>query len=144
LPRSRQVGGITLDVHTLLFASLAVVIGFQSMMFWAFATIYGMREGIVPPDPWFRSLAAHFTLEAGLIASAALLLAGLGLAAYALGYWGAQRFGPLPVTETMRFVIPSTTAFLLGFQILHGAFFFSVLEIRASQSSQATKPGPRA
>ena len=71
-------------------------------------------------------------------------MAGLGLAAYALGYWGAQRFGPLPVTETMRFVIPSTTAFLLGFQLLHGAFFFSVLEIRASQSNQATKPGPRA
>jgi hypothetical protein len=50
LAAAAPAGIIGFDVHTLLYASLAVVVGFQSMMFWVFAKVYGMRERIVPPD----------------------------------------------------------------------------------------------
>src|SRR6516162_9935602 len=140
LPQPRLVGGIGFDVHSLLYASLAVVVGFQSMMFWVFAKVYGMRERIVPPDLWFQSLISVVTLEAGLIVGAVLLLGGLGLAAYALGTWGAEGFGALSYMETMRLVIPSSTAILLGFQIIYSAFFVSILEIRASRPSERTVP----
>ena len=103
-----------------------------------FAKVYGMRERIVPPDPWFRSLMSVVTLEAGLIVGAALLLGGLGLAAYAFGTWDAERFGALSYPETMRLVIPSSTAILLGFQIIYSAFFVSILEIRASRLTEGT------
>lgn len=132
LPAPRQLGDVVFDVHTLLYASLAVVIGFQSMMFWIFAKVYGMREGIVPPDPWFRSLISLVTFETGLISGGVLLVIGVGLAIYAFGHWGAQEFGSLPPPETMRLVIPSTTAILLAFQVIYGAVFLSLLEIRAS------------
>jgi len=138
LPQPRQLGSVGFDVHTLLYASLAVVVGFQSMMFWVFAKVYGMRERIVPPDPWFRSLMSVATLEAGLIVGAALLLGGLGLAVYALGSWGAEGFGALAYAKTMRLVIPSSTAILLGFQIIYSAFFVSILEIRASRPAEGT------
>ena len=62
-----------------------------------------------------------------------LVLGGLGLAVYAFGSWGAEGFGPLAYADTMRFVIPSSTAILLGFQIIYSAFFVSILEIRASR-----------
>jgi hypothetical protein len=84
------------------------------MIFWIFAKVYGMRERIVPPDPWFRSLMSVVTLEAGLIVGAALLLGGL--------------------------VIPSSAALLLGFQIIYSAFFVSIPEIRASRPAEATVP----
>jgi len=138
LPQPRLLGGVGFDVHSLLYASLAIVVGFQSMMFWIFAKVYGMRERIVPPDPWFRSLMSLVTLEAGLIVGALLLLGGLGLAVYALGTWGAERFGTLSYPETMRFVIPSSTAILLGFQIIYSAFFVSILDIRASRPTEGT------
>jgi hypothetical protein len=38
------------------------------MVFWVFAKVHVMRERIVPPDPWFRSLMSVVALEAGLIA----------------------------------------------------------------------------
>jgi hypothetical protein len=136
LPQPRLVGGIGFDVHSLLYASLAVVIGFQSMTFWIFAKVYGMDRA--PPDPWFHSLMSVVTLEAGLIVGAVLLLSGLGLAVYALGTWGAERFGALAYPETMRLVIPSSTAILLGFQIIYSAFFVSILEIRASRPTERT------
>lgn len=85
LPQPRVLGGITFDIHTLLYASVAVVVGFQSMLFWIFAKIYGMSEGIVPPDPWFRSAVRVITLERGLIGGGLLLLIGLALGFYALG-----------------------------------------------------------
>ena len=138
LPQPRLLGGVGFDVHSLLYASLAVVVGFQSMMFWVFAKVYGMRERIVPPDPWFRSLMSVVTLEAGLIVGAALLLVGLALALFALGIWGAEGFGALAYAETMRLVIPSSTAILLGFHIIYSAFFVSILKIRASRLTECT------
>lgn len=140
LPGPRAIAGITLDVHTLLYASLAVTIGFQSMLFWTFAKVYGMREGIVPWDPRFRSFIAVATLEAGLIVGLALLLLGLFLGVFALASWDVAGFGALRPTDTMRLVIPSATAILLAFQLAYGAFFLSVLEIRATRSSNSQDP----
>jgi glycosyltransferase involved in cell wall biosynthesis len=135
LPRARQVGHVTLDVHTLLYAATFIVVGFQSMYFWAFAKIYGAREGIVPADPWFGSLRKLMTLEVGLLAAATLLVAGIGIAIYALGHWELSNFGNLSPEAEMRLVIPSSTAIILGFQIAYGAFFMSLLEIRAHSST---------
>ena len=134
LPHSRHVGSIRLDIHTLFYASLAVVVGFHSMLFWVFAHLYGMREGLVPPDdPWFRGLIRWVTLEYGLIAGGVLLLIGLALGVLALSAWGNAAFGNLSPEAVMRLVIPSGTAILLAFQTAYGAFFLSVLEIRASR-----------
>jgi hypothetical protein len=139
LPGGRSVAGVVFDIHSLLYASIAIVIGFQSMQFWTFAKIYGMREGIVPPDPSFQSLIGIATFETGLIAGAILLLIGLLLGAVAVGAWSEAGLGVLRPSETMRLVIPSATAILLAFQIFYGACFVSLLEIRATR-----KPSERA
>jgi glycosyltransferase involved in cell wall biosynthesis len=135
LPGPGRIGSIALDIHTLFYASLAVVVGYQTMLYWMFVRIYGAREGIVPSDPWFRSIAGVYTLEAGLICGSALLLAGIALGAYAIGLWGAEDFGALAATQAMRLVIPSGTLILLGFQTASSGFFISVLDIRATRST---------
>ena len=134
LPAPRRIGAVTFDIHTLFYASLAVVVGFQSMQFWVYVRIYGAHEGIVPSDPWFRSIVSVFTLEVGLMCGAAMLLIGIALGFYALGSWNEENFGVLSASQAMRFVIPSGTLILLGFQTASGAFFVSVLEIRATRA----------
>jgi glycosyltransferase involved in cell wall biosynthesis len=133
LPAPRRVGAVTFDIDTLFYASLALVVGFQSMLFWVFVRIYGAREGIVPSDPWFRSIVGVYTLEAGLICGGAMLLGGIALGCYALGSWNAENFGALSATQAMRLVIPSGTLILIGFQTASSGFFISVLEIRATR-----------
>jgi glycosyltransferase involved in cell wall biosynthesis len=133
LPGPRAIGRVSLDVHTLLYASLAVIIGAQSVQFWAFAKVYRVREGLVPRDSKFDSLTALATLRAGLLTALVLLLLGVGLGIYALASWEIVGLGALRPTETMRLVIPSATAILLAFQIGYGAFFLSVLEIRTTR-----------
>jgi hypothetical protein len=95
LPAPRTIGAVTLDIHTLFYASLAVVVGFHSMLFWMFANVYGTREGFVPPDPGFATVMRLVTLAGGLIIGAILLLFGLALGVYALGSWGNVNYGPL-------------------------------------------------
>ena len=135
LPGPRKISSITFDVHTLYYCALAIVVGVQSIFFWCFAKIYGMREGIVPPDPLFTSIRQSATLELGLLFGALLFVAGIAIGVYALGAWRATEFGELLPTRTMRYVIVSGTAVLVGLQAIYSAFFMSVLEIRATRGS---------
>ena len=130
-PSPRTIGGVTLDVHSLLYASTALLVGAQSVLFWLFAKIFGMREGFLTEDAGFRRIAERISLERGLILGLLLLIAGIALGAAALGSWGSTGFGTLRPTETMRLIIPSATMILLAFQLAYGCFFISVLEIRA-------------
>ncbi|MSO99528.1 MAG: glycosyltransferase family 2 protein [Acetobacteraceae bacterium] len=131
LPGPRIVGGVTLDIHTLFYASLAVVVGFHSALFYVFARLYGMREGLAPRDEQFLRMTKALTLEAGLLAGLTLLLFGLALALLAVSAWTRTAFGVLSPEHAMRLVIPSGTCILLAFQTAYGAFFLSVLEIRS-------------
>jgi glycosyltransferase involved in cell wall biosynthesis len=137
LPAARIVGGITFDVHTLFYASLAVDVGSQLVLLWTFIQLYVAREALMDPPAWFRSLVNLATFEIGLITGAVLVLFGVGLGIFALQFWEAQQFGPLSTSQAMRIVIPSGTAVLLGLQVMYGAFFISVLEIRRPQSVAA-------
>jgi glycosyltransferase involved in cell wall biosynthesis len=127
LPGPRSVGGVTLDVHTLLYCAAAVVIGFQAVVFAVFTKSFGMNEGFLPEDPRALRLFAAISLETGLLVGAGLVVLGLGLTLAALSDWGAVAFGPLDPRATLRLVIPGVTALLLGFQTVLSSFFLSVL-----------------
>ncbi|HVF50336.1 MAG TPA: glycosyltransferase family 2 protein [Pyrinomonadaceae bacterium] len=130
VPAPRRVGNVTLDIHTMLYAALAMVIGFQAVTFAVFTKVFAISEGLLPEDARLQKLFRVVTLETGLIVGALLLLAGLAGSIYAYLYWDARSFGPLNPTLTLRFVIPSVTALTLGCQIVLSSFFLSVLGLR--------------
>jgi hypothetical protein len=141
LPGPRVVRHVTFDVHTLFYAALAVVVGFQSMTFWIAATLCGMREHIVPHDARFAAMMRPVTLEAGLIAGGLLLIVGVGLGVFAINAWGGAQFGDLSPERTMRLVIPSGMAITLAFQVAYGAFIISILEVRGVRRTDSPSPG---
>jgi len=143
LPGPRQIGHTVFDIHTLFYASLAVAIGSQSVMFGVFAKIYAAREGFMPQNRRLGAWLSAFSLEAGLICGALLVLAGFGLAVYALSFWDAADFGPLSATAAMRLVIPSGTMVLLGSQLICGSFVIGVLDIRATRREEHASPPAR-
>ena len=127
LPGPLRLGGVTFDVHTLLYASGAMVMGFQAVQFWVFARIYGGQEGVVPEARRLTALLSRFGLEPALVTAGLLVVLGLGLGVAAVAIWGAGRFGPLPGMGAMRVAIASVTAMLLGLQLAFGAFFVALL-----------------
>ena len=125
-----KIGGITFDAHTLLFASLAVICGSQSMFFAAIAKTFAMTEGILPHDPRVQRFSRLVTLERGLfLGIAAGLVGGLMLLA-AVNVWRIHGFGRLDYAETMRVVVPGVTLVVLGYQVILGCFFMSLLTMR--------------
>lgn len=127
LPGPVSLGGVTLDVHTLLYASGAMVMGFQAVQFWVFARIYGAQQGVVPEARRLTSALSRFGLEPALILAGVLVLGGLGLGVGAVAMWGAEHFGPLTGMAAMRVAIASVTAMVLGLQLAFGAFFVALL-----------------
>jgi hypothetical protein len=132
LPGARTITGVAFDIHTLLYAAVLLVVGVQSMLFWVFAKIYGVREGIVPPDPGFESFVARMHPELSLIIGVLLLGIGAAVGVLAVGSWQSDAFGGLDPRRMMRLVIPSATLILLGFQVAFAGLFASVLDIRGT------------
>ncbi len=130
LPEPRTVAGVNLDVHTLIYSSAAIIIGFQSVIFAVFTKIFAITEGLLPQDPRLERLFKVITLEKGLIVGAVLVVMGMALSVYAVIYWGLRSFGPLDYTKTMRMVIPAATMLALGFQIVLSSFFLSILGLK--------------
>jgi len=130
LPGPQLFEGVSLDVHTLLYASLAIVVGFQSVIFAVFTKVFAISEGLLPQDPRVLKTLNVTTLEKGLIAGGVLVLAGIMGSVFTLSTWGLHSFGPLQPSETMRTIIPSITAITLGVQTVFSSFFLSVLRLK--------------
>jgi glycosyltransferase involved in cell wall biosynthesis len=128
LPGERAIGSLRLDVHTLVYAAAAVVLGFQAVIFALFTKTFAISEGLLPEDPRLTRLYRYVTLETGLVAAIVLIAAGLVLAATAVGIWQTQGFGPIvDVPRSLRVVIVSSLLVTLGVQTFFASFFLSVL-----------------
>ncbi|HUK23227.1 MAG TPA: glycosyltransferase family 2 protein [Terriglobales bacterium] len=127
LPGPRIVGHATLDVHTMVYAAVFVLLGFQSIAFAVFTKIFAISAGLLPPDPTLDRLFPYITLEGGLAAGGTLIAAGLAASLYAVFTWGARHFGPLDYSATMRIILPAALLLTLGVQTVFASFFLSVL-----------------
>jgi hypothetical protein len=121
------IGSVGFDVGALVFAMVAVLVGFQAITFAVFARAFAMNEGLLPPSPGITRAFHLVTLERGLLAGALLLVVGLGVAVAAIVYWGSNEFGALDTSTAMRIVVPAATAIVLGFETVMASFFLSVL-----------------
>ena len=126
------IGGVTFDVHTLLVASLALLLGFQAVVFAVFTKAFAVGERLLPADPRLERFFKVVTLEKGLIAGGAGLCMGIGLLLAAVNQWRLSGFGPLDYAYTMRWVIPGVTLTALALQTVLSSFFVSILSLRGS------------
>ena len=121
------IRGATLDAHTLLFSSLALICGYQSILFAVFAKIFAIRERLLPEDSRMTRLFTIVTLERGALAGIAGMVVGVILLVVAILEWMRADFGPLDYASTMRLVVPGVTLTALGFQSVLSSFFMSIL-----------------
>ncbi len=122
-----SIFGAVLDAHTLLFASLSVIIGFQGIVFSALAKIFSIREHFIPEDERLNTFFKVITLEKGIAVGALISFLGLAALGVAVMNWWQSGFAELDYARTMRIVIPGFTLTVLGYQSIMGSFFASIL-----------------
>jgi glycosyltransferase involved in cell wall biosynthesis len=125
-----KIDGVTFDAHTLLFSSLAILMGYQSILFAICAKTFAINEGLLPKDPRVDRFSQVIYLERGLAIGALALLAGVILLGAAVLQWKSAHFGRLDYAVTMRWVIPGATLTALGFQTILSSFFVSILGMK--------------
>lgn len=130
LPAARAVGAVTLDIHTLFFCAIGVLVGFQATLFAAFGQSFAVSEGLLPRGQGSDILGKVFKMEVWLLLGFLLAFAGFagGIAGTAL--WERHGFGALVPSQVMRIAIPSGLSMALGCQIMLAAFFLGLLRLR--------------
>jgi glycosyltransferase involved in cell wall biosynthesis len=121
------LGRVVLDIHTMLFAGGAMVIGLQMIIFAVFVKTAAATHGVLPSGSNFRRFASRFSLERGIVLGAVVALCGFTLAAYSLWIWVSTGFSALEPRDVMRIAIPALTLSVIGIELILSAFVLSFL-----------------
>jgi glycosyltransferase involved in cell wall biosynthesis len=141
LPGPVSVRSIAFDYHTLLYSASAIVLGYQSLLLFAFAKLMAVEAGLHPLRSPFSILADRATLERFVVIGAGLSLVGVVLGIIATGKWSLSGFGNLHPTATIRLVICSVVFMLVGAQTALAGFFFGLMSLLAERRTQRGSGG---
>jgi glycosyltransferase involved in cell wall biosynthesis len=125
------VSGIGFDIHTMLYAGGAVILGVQLVLFSVLARAIGVLKNVLPMRPTFSRFLRVFTLERGILLGLLLVAGGLGLAVYSVSTWAQAHLAALEPTVVMRVAIPSVTLMLTGAEIIFSSFLLKFIDIHA-------------
>jgi hypothetical protein len=125
-----RIGGAVLDIHSMLYACAAALLGLQLCLFALFARVSAQSAGLLPRQPTLQRLLGVLTLERGLVAGAAAALAGFAWSTAAFLAWRETGFAALDPRVVMRDSIPAASLMVGGMEIMLAAFLLSVLRMR--------------
>lgn len=121
-----ELFGRTWQLHSMVAASLAMIVGTQVVALGLAAHAYGAYF-LGEKDPWFDRMRARYRLEHGLLLGAAVGFVGLVLAAIIVGTWIDRGFGAL---SEERLAVVAATLLIVGTQIFFSSFLLSILGLR--------------
>ena len=127
-----HIGGLGLDVHSMLYASAGALLGIQLCLFGLFARLSAQLAGLLPPQPELQRLLRWVTLERGLLAGLGIALLGLIWSVAAFWRWRETGFGALDPRVVMRDTIPAAALMVAGMELFLASFLLSVLRLRES------------
>lgn len=125
-----SIGSVNFGVHTLLFTSGFILIGFQFILFYGLTKVFTVENELLPKSNKYDKLFKLINLEKGLIVGAILVIIGIILSFSAYFDWQAINYGDIENTSTLRSVIPAITLMLLGVQVILFSLFFSILGLK--------------
>ncbi len=137
--RVEIANGVVIDIHTFLVASIAILVGLQSISFGVIARRFATAYGFLPQSERPGALFAGFSLERGLLLALLIGLAGMAGLFWAISAWVSVSFGPIEYPLVLRVLVLSLTAVAVSMQIAATSFFLSIIDlpIRGEPSKDA-------
>jgi hypothetical protein len=133
-----EVMGVTFDYHTLMYATSAIVLGYLSFLFAAFAKLMAVETGLHPPVTKLWFLEERNMFERLVVAGLVLGVVGVVLGVSATWDWSETGFGDLDVSQSIRPVIFSILFLILGGQTALAGCFLGIINLLAARRAQQT------
>ncbi|HEY2738088.1 MAG TPA: glycosyltransferase family 2 protein [Thermoanaerobaculia bacterium] len=114
------------DWHPLVFGALALILGYNLVLFDVCAKTFSMGAGFARPMQWLGRLSRWFSLERGLLIGGVLFLAGLGLEIKIVADWLRAGAGEM---MAVRGIVIGMTAMVMGAQTVSASFLVSLMLI---------------
>ncbi|HEY5899825.1 MAG TPA: glycosyltransferase family 2 protein [Burkholderiales bacterium] len=122
-----HIAGAGLDIHSMLYASAAALLGMQLCLFALFARVSAQNAGLLPRQPSIDRLLRTVTLERGLLLGLLIAACGLLWSGAAFWQWREAGFGALDPRVVMRDTIPAAALMVGGMEIMLASFLLSLL-----------------
>jgi glycosyltransferase involved in cell wall biosynthesis len=120
------ISGRGLFVHTLIGASLLVVVGTQLVAFGLCARTYAVFQ-LGDRDRLLEAAQRRLGLEHGLALGGLVVCGGVALGGVVVGRWISEGFGPL---AEERLAVVAATLVIVGTQIFFTSFLLSIMGLR--------------
>lgn len=126
-----HIAGVQFDLHTLVAASMMLLMGFQLLVTGAAMRLYTLEADLGPMPDILRRAHQTFSLERGCIAGVLLGLAGLAMIGVPTLQWAMSGLhGTMDSAVTMRLMIIGGTLAALGVQTVLMSFVMSMFSIK--------------
>jgi hypothetical protein len=122
----QRVGGIGLDLISLLVFATMTMLGAQALGLAVVARSYAAHLGLLPPSRRLIEFLERYTVEHGLALGVVSFLLGVGLFVGALVSWGSTGFGALDIVSSARVPVFGMVLCVVGFQLLLISFAMSL------------------
>ena len=119
-----------LDIHTLVAASFAVLVGTQLISFSVLARRYAAVEGFLPPSDRHARIIESLSPERVLQIAAVGMVLGVAGCTWAILHWVRIDLGPIEDHGIIRILVVALMSIAVAIQLAATAFFASVLSIR--------------
>ena len=123
-----NIGSLSFDIHYMVVGSILAILGFQVAALGLQARMYALSIGMANVDDLVLVGMRHLTLERGLAAGGAILLAGLGVLSWIVASWVGRDFSFDP-TNMLRPALLGLTLVVIGAQAIFTSFFAGLLAI---------------
>lgn len=129
------IQGVGFDIHTMLYAAGATILGLQLVVFSLIGRTVGVLKRLLPMTPSLARFLRVFTVERGVLLGIVLGLAGFALAVHSVVTWAHADLGAINQVAVMRVVITSVTLMLAGGEILFASFLLGLIDVRTNDGS---------
>jgi len=114
--------------HTLLFSSLALLLGHQAGIFAVISRWITVDAKILRPDWKLKWFLRTFSLERGILIALATMCVGSILMGVPVWRWWSSGFAELSYERNLLWVVPGVTLVAIGVQTLLASFLLNLLE----------------
>jgi glycosyltransferase involved in cell wall biosynthesis len=124
-----HVGGVGLDIHTLLYSGGLLIIGMLLVQFAVVVRWLAVQAGLAREPLWLTFTKRHLSIEIGLLVGGLLFFAGFFWSYEVLREWAWQGYGVLDPRLVMRHTIPAVTLMIVGLQACASVFLIGAIHL---------------